>query len=173
MRRNRYGNQGASLFFNRCPRKWDKPRGGGFAYYPAHAQPSACAVGGGARRVAFPTWRAQDKPDKRGYPAPPPRRSNVQNEVLNWLGHCYNESQVLFTSNLSTNSALMVQQGLAYSLVVEGSLPFWDREKIAFRPFSPELRANSVFMWKKQQPFSLAATKFIEHLRCFLGITQS
>lgn len=110
--------------------------------------------------------------DLKGAPLILPRRSNVQNEVLNWLGRYYDESQVLFTSNLSTNSALMVQQGLAYSLVVEGSLPFWDREKIAFRPFSPELRANSVFMWKKQQPFSLAATKFIEHLKCFLGITQ-
>lgn len=101
-----------------------------------------------------------------------PRRSNVQNEVLNWLGRYYSESQVLFTSNLTTNSALMVQRGLAYSLVIEGSVPFWDREKIACRPFSPELTANSVFAWKKQQPFSLAATKFIEHIKCSLGITQ-
>lgn len=99
-----------------------------------------------------------------------PRRTNVQNELTNWLGSAFQESHVLFTSNLATNSALMVQKGLAYSLVIEGSVPFWDKEKIACRPFSPELTANSVFAWKKQQPFSLAATKFIAYIKCFLGI---
>ncbi len=113
---------------------------------------------------------AKDLKDK---PLILPRRSSVQNEVLNWLGRYYSESQVLFTSNLTTNSALMVQRGLAYSLVIEGSVPFWDRRKIVCRPFLPELTANSVFAWKKRQPFSLAATKFIEHIKCFLGITQA
>ena len=99
-----------------------------------------------------------------------PRRTNVQNVVVNWLGDSYHESQVLFTSNLSTNSALIVQQGMAYSLVIEGSIPFWDKDKITFRPLSPQLSANSVLAWKKQQPFSLAATKFIQHMKCFLSI---
>lgn len=102
-----------------------------------------------------------------------PRRTNVQNELSNWLGNSFQEQQVLFTSNLTTNSALMVQRGLAYSLVIEGSIPFWNKEKIAYRPLSPELTANSVLAWKKQQPFSLAATKFIEHIKCFLGITKA
>lgn len=102
-----------------------------------------------------------------------PRRINVQNELSNWLGNSFKEQQILFTSNLATNSALMVQRGLAYSLVIEGSIPFWDKEKISYRPLSPELTANSVLAWKKQQPFSLAATKFIEHMKCFLGITKA
>lgn len=99
-----------------------------------------------------------------------PRRTNVKNELSNWFGALFQEQQVLFTSNLTTNSALMVQRGLAYSIVIEGSIPFWNKEKIAYRPLCPELTANSVLAWKKQQPFSLAATKFIEHMKCFLGI---
>lgn len=101
-----------------------------------------------------------------------PRRTNVQNELTNWLGDSFQTMQVLFTSNLSTNSAIMVQEGLAYSIVIEGSVPFWDKEKIAYRPLCPELTANSVLAWKKQQPFSLATTKFIEHIKCFLGISE-
>lgn len=101
-----------------------------------------------------------------------PRRTNVQNELTNWLGDSFQTMQVLFTSNLSTNSAIMVQEGLAYSIVIEGSIPFWDKEKIAYRPLCPELTANSVLAWKKQQPFSLATTKFIEHIKCFLGISE-
>lgn len=101
-----------------------------------------------------------------------PRRTNVQNELVNWLGDFYQESQVLFTSNLSTNGALMVQKGLAYSLVIKGSIPFWDKDKIAFRPLSPQLTANSVLAWKKQQPFSVAATKFIQHMKYLLSIKR-
>ena len=65
----------------------------------------------------------------------------------------------------------MVQGGLGYSLAIEGSVPFWDKQKITYRPLSPELQANSAVAWKKQQPFSLATTKFIEHVKCFLGIS--
>lgn len=91
--------------------------------------------------------------------------------MSHWFGDFFQEKQVLFTSNLATNSALMVQRGLAYSIVIEGSVPFWDKEKIIYRPLSPELTASSVLAWKKHQPFSLAATKFIEHMRYLLGIT--
>ena len=101
-----------------------------------------------------------------------PRRTNVQNELLNWIGESFQSSKVLFTSNLSTNGALMVQKGLAYSIAIEGSLPFWDKEKIAYRPLYPELTANSVLTWKKQQPFTLATDKFIKHIKCFLGINS-
>ena len=99
-----------------------------------------------------------------------PRRTNVQNELLNWLGDSFQSTKVLFTSNLSTNGAIMVQKGLAYSIVIEGSLPFLDKDKIIYRPLYPELTASSVLAWKKQQPFSLATGKFIEYLKCLLGI---
>lgn len=99
-----------------------------------------------------------------------PRRLNVQNELASWFGDAFSHLRIPFTSNLNTNGAIMVHQGLAYSLVIEGSLPFWDPSKITYRPLQPELTATSVLAWKKQQPFSLAATKFIEHIKCFLSI---
>lgn len=99
-----------------------------------------------------------------------PRRLNIQNELVNWLGDSFHSKQILFTSNLSTNSAILAQRGLGYPLVVEGALPFLDCEKVTYRPLYPDLTANCVFAWKKQQPFSLATTKFIEHMRCFLSM---
>lgn len=99
-----------------------------------------------------------------------PRRMNVQNELASWFGDYYDSLNVIFTSNLSTNSAIMVSNGLAYSLVIEGAVPFWDQSKITYRPLSPSLTATSVLAWKRGQPFSLAASKFIGHMKCFLGI---
>ena len=99
-----------------------------------------------------------------------PRRMQVQSELASWFGDYYRNLNVLFTSNLSTNGAVMVSQGLAYSLVIEGAVPFWDPSKIACRPLYPELTATSVLAWKREQPFSPAATKFIEHAKCYLSM---
>ncbi len=103
--------------------------------------------------------------DFEGQPIILPRRMNVQNELANWFGDSFEHLRVLFTSNLSTNSAIMVRKGLGYSFVIEGAVPFWDRNEIVYRPLYPELSANSVIAWEKQQPFSLAVTKFIEHIK--------
>lgn len=102
-----------------------------------------------------------------------PRRMQVQSELASWFGDYYNKLNVLFTSNLSTNGAVMVSRGLAYSLVIEGSVPFWDASKVAYRPLYPELWSTSVLAWKRGQPFSLAATKFMEFSKCFLGMHQT
>lgn len=102
-----------------------------------------------------------------------PRRMNVQSELASWFGDYYEKLNVVFTSNLSTNSAIMVNNGLAYSLVIEGAVPFWDQSKITYRPLSPSLTATSVLAWKRGQPFSAAVTKFIDYMKCFLSIHQT
>lgn len=103
--------------------------------------------------------------DFEGKPVILPHRMNVQNELANWFGDSFERLHILFTSNLSTNSAIMVRGGLGYSFVIEGSVPLWDKNEIIYRPLYPELSANSVIAWEKQQPFSLAVTKFIEHMK--------
>ncbi len=99
-----------------------------------------------------------------------PRRMNVQSELASWFGDDYKKLNVAFTSNLNTNGAVIVNSGLAYSLVIEGAVSFWDQSKVTYRPLFPPLTATSVFAWKRGQPFSPAATKFIEHAKCFLSI---
>lgn len=99
-----------------------------------------------------------------------PRRTQVQSELANWFGDYFDRLHVRFSSNLSTNSAILVNQGLAYSLVIEGAVPFWDSSKITYRPLYPPLTSSSVLAWKRGQPFHLAVTKLIEFLKCFLSM---
>lgn len=101
-----------------------------------------------------------------------PRRLQVRSELASWFGDYYKNLDVLFTSNLSTNGAVMVNKGLAYSLVIEGAVPFWDSSKIIYRPLYPELLATSVLAWKRGQPFSLAASKFITYAKQWLSNAQ-
>lgn len=110
--------------------------------------------------------------DLRSLPLILPRRTRVQSELANWFGDSFDQLHVAFTSNLSTNGAIMVSSGLANSLVIEGSIPFLDQSKITSRPLSPPLTATSILAWRRGQPFSLATSKFIAHAKCFLGMEQ-
>lgn len=101
-----------------------------------------------------------------------PRRLNVRNVLLHWFGDSLDDKQIKYTNNLSTNSAIMVERGLGYSVVIEGSLPFLNKNKVIFRPLSPKLNANCVFAQKREQPFNLVMAKFREYIQCFLGITD-
>lgn len=93
------------------------------------------------------------------------KRPLVKNELASWFGNYFKNLHIGFTSNMSTNAAIMVQNGLTYALVLEGSLPYWSTKQICYRPLSPELTATSVIAWKRHQPQSLAVSKFIEHIR--------
>ncbi len=100
-----------------------------------------------------------------------PRRLKVQSELASWFGDYFPRLNLLFTSNLSTNAAVMVSHGLAYALVIEGGVPFLDRSRITYRPLLPDLTATSVLAWKRGQPFSPAAAKFISHIKYLLGMS--
>lgn len=103
--------------------------------------------------------------DLKGLPLILPHRLNVQSELANWFGDAFDGLNVLFTSNLPANSSIMVRHGLAYALLLGGSISLWDERKIACRPLSPELTASSVLAWKRAQPFAPAAERFIRFMR--------
>lgn len=94
-----------------------------------------------------------------------PHRLNVRSELANWFGDSYEKLNILFKSNLPSNSSIMVYNRLAYALIVSGSVELWDKEKITCRPLYPELTATSALAWKRHQPFGRAAEKFIEYLK--------
>lgn len=111
--------------------------------------------------------------DLLGLPLILPRRMAVRSELASWFGDYYELLNVIITSNLNTNGAIMVASGLAYSIVIEGAVSLWDQSKVTYRPLTPELTTTSVLAWKRGQPFSPAALKFIEHMKCFLGMNKT
>ena len=103
--------------------------------------------------------------DLVGVPLIMPRRASIQSEVANWFGEYYDRLNVLMTSNLPAGSAVMANQKLAYAINTCGSVDFWDQMKLTYRPLRPELSATCALAWKRQQPFGIAAEKFIAHAR--------
>lgn len=99
-----------------------------------------------------------------------PRRQKVRDEVASWFGDYYKDLKISAICNFSTNAAMLVRAGLGYALTVEGGLPFLEKSEITMVPLFPELLATSVLAWKRQQPVSAAVNRFIEYLKCFLGM---
>lgn len=99
-----------------------------------------------------------------------PSRQKVHDEVASWFGSYYEKLQVIGVSNLSTNAALMVRSGLGYALIIEGTLPFLEQSEVCMVPLYPELTATSVLAWKRGQPFSTAANRFLKYATCLLSM---
>lgn len=99
-----------------------------------------------------------------------PLREAVKNELASWFGELYPSLRIRYTSNISTNAAILAQKGFGILVVIAGSLPFLDASKLVMRPLSPPLSSTSVLAWKRGVPLSRAAESFIEYARCSLGM---
>ena len=82
-------------------------------------------------------------------------------EVMNWFQSAKQPLNIPFTSNLSTNAAMLVAHHLAVAIIALGSQPYADPAKIALRPLAPELAETAILAWRRQQPYTRAVKKFI------------
>lgn len=92
-------------------------------------------------------------------------RLSVQKELSNWFDNDLSQLNIFATYNIITNVAMLVSHGVAYALTIEGAVDLFDPNLLVFKPLYPELSMTSVLVWKKFQPFSSAAGKFLEHLK--------
>ena len=111
--------------------------------------------------------------DLVGRPLILPQRLNVQSELANWFGKGLEALEIAFTDNLKSSKLPAVHQGYGYAIVVEGVPGVLNPDYVVSRPLYPELTAGTVLAWKRDQPFGTATEKFIEHIRCFLGMDDA
>ncbi|MGN0494998.1 MAG: LysR family transcriptional regulator [Lachnospiraceae bacterium] len=96
-----------------------------------------------------------------------PERQNVQSELANWFGKDFNKLHISFTSNLGTNAGVMAIHGLGYPVSIEGAAKYWREDLLVQRRLYPEITASTVIAWRRNIPYSLAMTKFIEEVNAF------
>lgn len=97
-----------------------------------------------------------------------PWRDKVQQEIASWMGDYFDKDKLTIVSNMSTNSSIMVSEGMGYVLCIEGGRPFLDSSQICSRRLSPPLTATTVLAWKRNQPMTGAVTKFLEYAKEYL-----
>ena len=73
---------------------------------------------------------------------------------------------IRFTLNLPNNAMTMVEEGMGYFMGCRGVIPYLDERRICFRPFaSPRKYAVTMLAWRRNQPFSRAASAFLSFLK--------
>lgn len=91
------------------------------------------------------------------------KRKSIRNELENWFGEYCDQMHIVSTCNLSySNRSIMVENHVGVSMVHEFEN---NHSSLCLRPIYPEIANSSVMIWKKDQVFSPAATKFIEHIK--------
>ncbi|MDO4285758.1 MAG: LysR family transcriptional regulator [Eubacteriales bacterium] len=95
-------------------------------------------------------------------------RLSIQKELESWLGLEFSQLNIFAYYNIVDNAIWLTDQGIAPLLTIEGAISRLEGERFVFRPVEPELSMTSVLAWKKFQPHSGAAGKFLEFLRAFL-----
>ncbi|HIU02210.1 MAG TPA: LysR family transcriptional regulator [Candidatus Onthocola gallistercoris] len=100
--------------------------------------------------------------DLIGFPLIMPWREDVRSDLASWFGDRYDRLDVAATYNLVTNAANMVKNQVGSVLCLESGQSY---NGLRFVPLCPQREAWAILAWKKNQPFSPAASKFLKFCR--------
>lgn len=81
-----------------------------------------------------------------------------------WFGDRLHRTNIVATFNLFYNAAILARERVGYVLTLEGVVPAGD-EGMTTRPLYPPVVSPADIAWKRDQPLSVPAAKFLEFLR--------
>ncbi len=84
-------------------------------------------------------------------------------QFMRWFKKTSSELNVIATYNLAFNASIMAREHMGYVLTLD-KLINTEGTDLCFRPLSPKQTIGMSLVWKKYQPQSKAAEKFIEML---------
>ena len=96
-----------------------------------------------------------------------PERPSIQSELANWFGTDFEKLNISFTSNLGTNAAVMVTNGLGYSVSIEGVGKYWREDLLVQKKLYPEIRTSTIIAWRRNIPYSRAVKLFVDEVNAF------
>lgn len=82
---------------------------------------------------------------------------------MRWFEKSASELNIIATYNLAFNASIMAREHMGYVLTLD-KLINTEGTDLCFRPLSPKQTVGMELVWKKYQPQSKAAEKFIETL---------
>ncbi len=84
-------------------------------------------------------------------------------QFMRWFEKSPSELNIVATYNLAFNASIMAREHMGYVLTLD-KLINTEGTDLCFRPLSPKQEVSMVLVWKKYQPQSKAAEKFVEIL---------
>lgn len=101
--------------------------------------------------------------DLKNIPLMVSRQSMVKGELSGWYGQGFEELDIAVTYNLLFSASKWVDEGFGYALCFDKLAN--TSGDLCFRPLEPRLETQIAVAWKKSQPLSKAAAKFLDALQ--------
>ena len=84
--------------------------------------------------------------------------------VLAHIAQDPSKLNIVATYTLLFNGSLLVEEGLGYAVCFDKLINTTGDSPLCFRPLRPDLGSSPSIVWKKYQPLTKAAEKFLEYL---------
>lgn len=92
------------------------------------------------------------------------RESDKIISLSEWFGCDVSRLNIRATYNLALNASILVDEGIGYAICFDKLFNVSGRSRLCFRPLFPALEISMQIIWKKYQPLTKAAKKFLEKL---------
>ncbi len=92
-----------------------------------------------------------------------------ENEIAAWAGDSFGEFHLEGSFKLSYNGAIFAKAGLGYLLTFDRIVDTSEQSGLVFRPLSPRLETKLYLVWKKFQPLTPIAERFLEEIKRTFG----
>ena len=96
-------------------------------------------------------------------------RQAWENEIAAWAEDLYKEYHLEGSFNLSYNGAIFAKAGLGYLLTFDRIVDTSEKSGLVFRPLSPKLETKLYLVWKKFQPLTPIAERFLVEIKGSFG----
>ena len=96
-------------------------------------------------------------------------RQAWENEIAAWAEDLYKEYRLEGSFKLSYNGAIFAKAGLGYLLTFDRIVDTSEKSGLVFRPLSPRLETKLYLVWKKFQPLTPIAERFLEEIKGSFG----
>ena len=91
-----------------------------------------------------------------------------QNDIPRWCKGRMQDLRLEGSFRLSYNGSLFAREGLGYLLTFDHLIDTSPGSGLVFRPLHPKLENRLYWIWKRYQPLSPIAERFLKHLTvCF------
>lgn len=92
-------------------------------------------------------------------------QASYNSEIMSWFHNSHITPNVVATYNLAYNASVFVKNGFGYMLALDNIIDTSVGSGLAFRPITPQMKADMYIIWKKNQVFDKAAGAFLDEMR--------
>ena len=86
-------------------------------------------------------------------------------DIAEWIGEDFKNLNVVFTFNLITTPAMMVEEGVGYTFTFDRLINTTGESNLCFRPLEPRFETGLYLVWKKDQRLTKQAKLFLERFK--------